>query len=76
MGKKIKNIVFTALAATVLCAGTLSARQLSLNVQDTTCQHHFCTRTSPCPNVLGCGCVLQPGFDSGVCGFVAAKPGK
>jgi hypothetical protein len=73
MGKKIKNIVFTALAATVLCAGTLSARQLSLNVQDTTCQHHFCTRTSPCPNVLGCGCVLQPGFDSGVCGFITAK---
>jgi hypothetical protein len=73
MGKKIKNIVFTTMAATVLCAGTLSARQLSLNVQDTTCQHHFCTRTSPCPNVLGCGCVLQPGFDSGVCGFVAAK---
>jgi hypothetical protein len=73
MGKKIKNIIFTTLAATVLCAGTLSARQLSLNVQDTTCQHHFCTRTSPCPNVLGCGCVLQPGFDSGVCGFIAAK---
>jgi hypothetical protein len=73
MGKKIKNIVFTAMAATVLCAGTLSARQLSLNVQDTTCQHLFCTRTSPCPNVLGCGCVLQPGFDSGVCGFIAAK---
>ena len=73
MSRKIKNIIFTTLAATVLCAGTLSARQLSLNVQDTTCQHHFCTRTSPCPNVLGCGCVLQPGFDSGVCGFIAAK---
>jgi hypothetical protein len=73
MSRKIKNIIFTTLAATVLCAGTLSARQLSLVVQDTTCQHHFCTRTSPCPNVLGCGCVLQPGFDSGVCGFVAAK---
>jgi len=73
MSRKIKNIIFTTLAATVLCAGTLSARQLSLVVQDTTCQHHFCTRTSPCPNVLGCGCVLQPGFDSGVCGFIAAK---
>jgi hypothetical protein len=73
MSRKIKNIIFTTLAATVLCAGTLSARQLSLVVQDTTCQHHFCTRTTPCPNVLGCGCVLQPGFDSGVCGFVAAK---
>jgi hypothetical protein len=76
MGKKTKNIVFTAMAVTVLCAGTLSARQLSLVVQDTTCQHHFCTKTLHCPNVLGCGCVLQPGFDSGVCGFVAAKPAK
>jgi hypothetical protein len=74
MGKKIKNIVFTVLAATVLCAGTLSARQLSLAVQDTTCNHHFCTRTTPCPNVLGCGCVFNnPNATSGVCGFVAAK---
>ena len=73
MGSRIKNIIFAAMAAAVLCAGTVSARQLSLVVQDTTCLHHFCTRTSPCPNVLGCGCVLQPGFDSGVCGFIAAK---
>ena len=75
MGNKtIKNIILTVMAAAALCAGTLSARQLSLNVQDTTCQHHFCSKTLKCPNVLGCGCVLQPGFDSGVCGFIAAKP--
>ena len=73
MGKTIKNITFTGIAVAVLCAGTVSARQLSLNVQDTTCQHHFCSTTQPCPNVLGCGCVLQPGFNSGVCGFIAAK---
>jgi hypothetical protein len=74
MNRKIKNIFFTAMAATVLCAGTLSARQLSLVVQDTTCQHHFCTRTNPCPNVLGCGCVFNnPNATSGVCGFIAAK---
>lgn len=76
MGKTIKHIIFTGIATAVLCAGTLSARQLSLNVQDTTCQHHFCSTTQPCPNVLGCGCVLQPGFNSGVCGFIAAKPAK
>ena len=79
MGNKtIKNIILTGMAAAVLCAGTVSARQLSLNVQDTTCQHHFCSRKQPCPNVLGCGCVFnQPNFpDSGVCGFIAAKPGK
>ena len=79
MGNKtIKNIILTGMAAAVLCMGTVSARQLSLNVQDTTCQHHFCSRKQPCPNVLGCGCVFnQPNFpDSGVCGFIAAKPGK
>ena len=71
--KRIKNIILAAIAGAVLCAGTVSARQLSLGVQDTTCQHHFCSKTLHCPNVLGCGCVLQPGFNSGVCGFIAAR---
>jgi hypothetical protein len=75
--KRIKNTILTAMAAAVLCAGTVSARQLSLVVQNTTCQHHFCTRTQPCPNVLGCGCVFNnPNANSGVCGFIAAKPAK
>ena len=59
MGRKIRNIIFTAIAATVLCAGTLSARQLSLVVQDTTCQHHFCTRTQPLPQRSGLRMRLQ-----------------
>ena len=74
--KKITNIILAAMAGAVLCAGTVSARQLSLSVQDTTCQHHFCSKTQPCPNVLGCGCVIQPGFTTGVCNFIAAKPAK
>lgn len=74
MGKAIKNIIFTAMVAAVLFAGAISSHQLALHAQDTTCQHHFCSKTQPCPNVLGCGCVLQPGFNSGVCGFIAAKP--
>ena len=74
MGKKIRNIVFTAMLMAVLSAGTVSARQLSLVVQDTTCQHHFCSRTQPCPNVLGCGCVFNnPNATTGVCGFIAAR---
>ena len=74
MGKKIKNIIFTAMAASVLFAGTVSARQLSLGVQDTTCQHHFCSKTQPCPSVLGCGCVFNnPNATTGVCGFIAAR---
>jgi hypothetical protein len=74
--KTIKNTLLAAIVSSVLCAGTVSARQMSLNVQDTTCQHHFCSKTQPCPNVLGCGCVIQPGFTTGVCNFIAAKPGK
>jgi hypothetical protein len=75
--KKITNIILAAIAGAVLCAGTVSARQLSLNVQDTTCQHHFCSKTQPCPNVLGCGCVFNnPSATTGVCGFIAAKPAK
>jgi len=74
MGKKIRNIIFTAMLMAVLSAGTVSARQLSLVVQDTTCQHHFCSRTQPCPNVLGCGCVFNnPNATTGVCGFIAAR---
>jgi len=75
MHKTVRTMLFSTLVMAILCAGSVSARQLSLNVQDTTCQHHFCTRTSPCPNVLGCGCVFNnPNATVGVCGFIAAKP--
>ena len=75
MRKTLRRMLFSTLVIAVLSAGSVSARQLSLNVQDTTCQHHFCTRTSPCPNVLGCGCVFNnPNATVGVCGFIAAKP--
>jgi hypothetical protein len=75
--KTMKNTFLGAIVTAVLCAGTVSAHQLFVNVQDTTCQHHFCTRTQPCPNVLGCGCVFNnPGATVGVCGFIAAKPAK
>jgi len=73
----IKSAFLATIVTAVLCAGTVSARQLSLNVQDTTCQHHFCSKTQPCPNVLGCGCVFNnPGATTGVCGFIAAKPAQ
>jgi len=76
MRKTMKTVLFSTMVMAVLCAGTVSARQLSVNVQDTTCQHHFCSKKLPCPNVLGCGCVIQPGFTSGTCNFIAAKPAK
>ncbi|HET8889278.1 MAG TPA: hypothetical protein VFQ41_10270 [Candidatus Angelobacter sp.] len=74
--KTIKNTFLAAIAAAILCAGTVSARQLSLNVQTTTCSGFCDKKKHPCPNILGCGCVIQPGFTSGTCNFIAAKPAK
>lgn len=73
--KSIKNTFLAAIVTAVLCMGTVSARQLSQNVQTNTCRG-FCSHKTSCPNILGCACVFsQPNFpDSGVCGFIAAKP--
>ena len=76
MNKKIKTTLFSVLVTGVLGAGSVSARQLSLNVQTTTCSGFCDSKKHHCPNILGCGCVIQPGFTSGTCNFVAAKPGK
>lgn len=73
--KTIKNTLLAAIITAVLCVGTVSAHQLSLNAQTTTCRG-FCTKNFPCPNILGCGCVIPAGFTSGVCNFVAAKPAQ
>ena len=74
MRKAIKRTILTAIVTAVLCAGTVSARQLSLNVQTTTCRG-FCTKKTGCPNILGCACVFNnPGATVGVCNFIAAKP--
>ncbi len=74
--KRIKNTILTAMAAAVLCAGTVSARQLSQTATTTTCRG-FCTKKTGCPNVLGCACVFNnPGATVGVCNFIAAKPAK
>jgi hypothetical protein len=73
--KTIKNTLLAAIITAVLCAGTVSARQLSLNAQTTTCSG-FCSKKASCPNILGCACVKQPGFTTGTCQLIAAKPGK
>jgi hypothetical protein len=74
MKKRFQAFMFAIVVIAVLSAGTLSARQLSLNVQTTTCQGFCDKKKHPCPNILGCGCVIQPGFTSGTCNFIAAKP--
>jgi hypothetical protein len=74
MTKKIKTVLRAAMVTTVLCAGALSARQLSQAATTTTCRG-FCSKNVPCPGVLGCGCVFNnPGATTGVCSFIAAKP--
>lgn len=74
MGKTIKNAFLATMFAAVLCAGTVSARQLSHAAATTTCRG-FCTRSGGCPNILGCACVFNnPGATVGLCNFIAAKP--
>jgi hypothetical protein len=76
MNKKIKTTLFRVLVMGVLGAGSVSARQLFLTVQTSTCRGFCDNKKHPCPNILGCGCVIQPGFTSGTCNFIAAKPAK
>lgn len=72
--KSVRVPLLTAIVAAVLCAGTVSAHQLSLASTTTMCRG-FCTRSGGCPNVLGCGCVFNnPGATVGVCNFISAKP--
>lgn len=78
MNRKVLQNIFSVLfVIAVLCAGTLSARQLSLTAQTTTCRG-FCSKKVGCANILGCACVFaQPNFpDNGTCNFIAVKPAK
>lgn len=73
--KTVKNMILTLMAAAALCAGTVSAHQLQQTATTTTCRG-FCGKKLPCPNVLGCACVTQPGFTTGTCQLIAARPAK
>jgi hypothetical protein len=75
VNKKFRIALLAAMVAATLGAGALSSHQLALTAQTNTCRG-FCTKKVPCPGVLGCGCVIQPGFTSGVCNFIAEKPAK
>ena len=55
MSKKIKTTFFSALAVGVLCAGTVSARQLRADAKGSTCGGS-CSFTNPCNT--GCICVV------------------
>ena len=72
---RTRNVVMTTMMTAVLFAGTVSARQLGRSYASTTCRG-FCGKKLACPNVLGCACVLSPGFTTGTCQLIAAKPAK
>ena len=54
MKKKIQNLLLAVIAVAVLCAGTVSARQLRSGVQGFTCGG-TCSATQPCAT-SGCVC--------------------
>jgi hypothetical protein len=74
ISKVVQNILLTICVTAVFCAGTVSAHQLRQTFAIQTTCRGFCGKKLPCPNILGCGCVIQPGFTTGVCNFIAAKP--
>jgi hypothetical protein len=76
MTKRFTTPLLIAMVIAALFSGALSARQLSLRAQSTTCRGFCDKKVRRCPNVLGCGCVIQPGFTTGVCDFIAAKPAR
>lgn len=60
MKKKIQNLSFAVIAIAVLCAGTVSARQLQSGVKGFTCGG-TCSATQPCPT-SNCVCSFTTPF--------------
>lgn len=56
MKKKIKSTFFAALVMGVLCAGTVSARQLQSNAKGTLTCGGSCGVNNPCKS--GCLCIF------------------
>ena len=65
MGKKIKAALSAALVVTVLCAGTLSARQLQRQPGVIGVCSGRCSATQPCKGA--CSCVHINGAILGSC---------
>ena len=56
MSKRIKTIFFTAIVSAVLCAGTVSARQLRSDAKGFTTCGGSCGVNNPCKS--GCLCIF------------------
>jgi hypothetical protein len=68
MRKTIGNFSFAAIAMAVLCAGTLSARQLKTDAQSVGVCGTTCSATVHCGGLCTCW------IDSGPTGFCAKDP--
>jgi len=60
MSKRMKTIFFTAIVSSVLCAGTVSARQLRSGASSSTTCGGSCSLTQPC--IKGCVCSFTTPF--------------
>ena len=67
MRKTIQNFSLSAIALAVLCAGTISARQLRSGVKGFTCGGS-CSATQPC--AAGCFCSFTTPFTA----FCTVRP--
>jgi hypothetical protein len=66
MSKKIKATLFAAFVMTVLCAGTVSARQLQKSPSLIGVCRGSCSRTVPCTSGP-CFCYIPDGKVTGSC---------
>ena len=67
MKKKIQNLSFAVIAVAVLCAGTVSARQLHTDSKGFACGG-TCSSTQPCAS--GCFCSFTTPFTA----FCTVRP--
>ncbi len=68
MKKTIKTTLLAAMLTAVLCAGTVSARQLRVHTQGSTTCGGTCSATKPCAN--GCFCSFTTPFTA----FCTTRP--
>ena len=69
MSRRLKNVFLAAIATAVLCAGTVSARQLQIKPKLFPACTGTCSTTKPCNGPCICqifsgttgGCVRDPG---------------
>lgn len=66
MRKTIQNFSLAAITVGVLCAGTVSARQLRTDAKAFTACGGSCSIRVPC-STPNCACVIPPGSVVGTC---------